>query len=421
MTLSSLVLAGALAVGLPGKAHHDCSQCEDWKAGLPAEVSSAIAPLDALLNPPASPPATPEAEAQAALDRDIQRDIELGRKYSEEIAKELKFSENVEMVARVERIGKEMSEIANRIQVQVSFGDRRRTVFPYTFRVVKGDDVNAFSIPGGFIYIYEGLITYSESDAELAGVIAHEISHAAFRHVAEVQRRASRLDLAQIPLILAALLTQSPDALVALQAGNLASQAFRSGWSLNAEQSADWGAIQYMVQSPYNPVGVLTFMERLAYRDTNNAQVNWGIYATHPPSKERAQFIVSRLRELQVPIRRSEVTTSLRASTRIGDDQGIELLFGKTKLHTFRGEGAILRSEEAVKKLNRFADRVPGLEELSREGYTLRAGGRPLFEVAQADLLPGQELDASFVEVLNRTRSAIFDLNYRIWTFSAPS
>jgi beta-barrel assembly-enhancing protease len=439
MTLSSLALACLLAEGSilapaeSGSLHeshshlHDCSACsaggDGWKHGLPPKLQDAVdrvedlstplsGPLDALRDGDQPALDTAEEKARKALERDIQRDLEMGRKYAEEIAKELKFSEDEALIKKVEKIGAELAEIANANPVDVSWGDRRHAKFPYTFKVVKDKDVNAFSVPGGFIYIYEGLINFAESDDELAGVVAHEISHAAFRHVAEVQRKASKLDLLQIPLIIAALMSRSQEALVGLQGATLVGQSFRSGWSLNAETSADWGAIQYMRKSNYNPVGVLTLMERLGYREQAR---DWGIYATHPPSRERAQTISARLREMSIPIRRSEVTTSLRATSVIADDQGIDLLFGKTRLHTFRGVGAIERSEEAVKKLNRFADGAPGLEQLGRDGYAIRGSNRPLFEVRQEDLLPGQELDAAFTETLNRLRAVIFDLNFRLW------
>lgn len=444
MTFTAVLLASALAPAQDlhqdhshGHAHHHAAEAchaEGWRAELPDGALEAVERVDqrfsnrrllwTIQNPSSLDQQTPPPDAavdpedkkkQEAHRKDVEMDIKLGTEYAAEVAKELQFSEDAEKIARVEKMGKELAAIANSQAVEVTFGDPRLSVFPYQFKVVKGKDVNAFSIPGGFIYIYEGLIDYAESDDELAGVVAHEISHAAFRHLAELRRRASRVDLLQIPLILAAILTRSPDALVGLQGANLAGQAFKSGWSLDAELSADYGAMQYMVQSGYNPVGTLTFMERLAYRDQGGPQIDWGILASHPPSKERAQAMLKFLNERNIPVRRSQVTTSLRASTKIGDEGAIELWFGKMKLHAFRGENAIVRSEDAVKRLNTFFDRVPGLEQVGRHGYTIRGSGRPLFEVSQQDMEQGQDLDLAFADVINRMRSVTFDLNYRLW------
>lgn len=444
MTFTAVLLASALTAAQEpntdhshGHAHHhatDACHAEGWRAELPEKALEAVERVDqrfsnqrllwSLQNPGSddqkAPPASgsPDPETQKKQDshkKDVDSDIKLGTEYAAEVAKELKFSEDAEKIAKVEKMGSELAAIANSKAVEVTFGDPRLSVFPYQFKVVKGKDVNAFSIPGGFIYIYEGLIDYAESDDELAGVVAHEISHAAFRHLAELRRRASRIDLMQIPLILAAILTRSPDALVGLQGANLAGQAFKSGWSLDAELSADFGAMQYMIQSGYNPVGTLTFMERLAYRDQGGPQIDWGILASHPPSKERAQAMLKFLNSKNIPVKRSQVTTSLRAATKIGDEGAIELWFGKMKLHAFRGENAIARSEDAVRKLNTFFDRVPGLEQVGRDGYAIRGSGRPLFEVTQQDMESGQDLDLAFADVINRMRSVTFDLNYRLW------
>lgn len=436
MSLSALILAAALG-GTPGTAaapgpdhalgHSGCAACSNWRSTIPSEARHAVALVD-LLNgrsPSEAPPVqaasgTPSEEElkakreQERLERDIRADEALGKQYAEEIAKELKFSEDQEMVARVNRIGAQLSAIANTTAVEVSWGDSRQTKFDYKFYVVANKDVNAFSVPGGHIYIYEGLINFAESDDELAGVVAHEIAHAAFRHVAVLRRQSSLIDILQIPIILAALISGSPDAMNAATAANAAGQSFRSGWSLNAETSADFGAVQYMIRSDFSPVGVLTFMERLAFRDAAGIPIDWGIYATHPPSRERADAIQKQLAAFNVPVKRSQVSSSMRAAAEIGNEQAIELSFGKTLLHEFRGEGAIQRAEEAARRLNVFMDRVPSLDELGRNGYVLRGGNRPLFEVRQQDLLPGEDLDKEFTEVLNRIRSVVFDLNYRL-------
>lgn len=441
MTLTAILLASALAApegqttshDTDGLAGHACATCTDgdWRSNLPYELKQAVARVDArssstrfLLSLQTAPPPVQAGEPAEDPDekkkrdshaKDVQADIKLGGEYAAEVAKELKFSEDPAKIERVEKIGRELAAIANANQVRVSFGDPRLSVFPYQFKVVQGKDVNAFSIPGGYIYIYEGLLDFAESDDEVAGVVAHEISHAAFRHLAVMRRKSEKIDLLQIPLIIAAIMTRSPEAMIGLQGVNLAGRAFQSGWSLDAELSADLGAMQYMVQSNYNPLGVLTFMERLAYRDQGGPQIDWGILATHPPSKERAQSMLEFLKDKGHPIKRSQVTTSLRAITKIADEGAIEVWFGRMRLHSFKGENAIKRSEDAVRRLNTFFDRVPSLDQVGREGYTIRGMGRPLFEVAQSDVPAGQDLDLTFADVINRMRSVTFDLNYRLW------
>ena len=404
MTFSSLILALAMS-----PAPHVCGADCDWRAELPPNVQAAVQKVDD------QKAADEKAEkAKKQHEKDVQDDIKMGEEYAKEVDKELKPSENKEFIEKVAKIGKELGDIANEENPEVSWGDPRHSVFPYKFKVVKGDDVNAFSIPGGNLYVYEGLINFAESDDELAGVLAHEVAHAAFRHVAWMRKSSSKLDLLQIPLLIISIMAAGGDAGAVAQAGLYGTQAAKSGWSQKAETSADYGALQYMVKSHYNPVGVLTLMERLAYKERANAQIEWGIFRTHPPSPERANFILKKLVELNIPVRRSQVTKSLSASTKIGPD-GIDLWFGTIRLYTFRGENAIERSELAEERVNRFLDGVPALYELSRDVYRLKGNNRELFEVKQDDLLVDEDLDTIFKATQSRIQSVMFDLSTRLW------
>lgn len=360
-----------------------------------------------------SPPAQQTANPQQ--EKNIEADKKLGEEISKEIAKQVEFSENKEYIARVERIGKEIAEIANVTNVDVTWGDDRLSKFDYKFHVVKGDDVNAFSVPGGYIYIYEGLIEFSESDDELAGVIAHEIAHASLRHIAWMQKENSKLDLLQLGAILAAIWSPRDAGKILFPTG-LAIRGIQSGWSVKAEESADYAGLQYMVKSNYNVLGALTFMERLAYRDHLKPQIDWGIFQTHPPSEERAKTFVGRLKAINVPFTRSAVTTSLRAVNKIGDN-GIELWFGQTKIHVFSGDEAQKRADRASDHLNDFFDQVPALFELTlRDKTAIYGSNRKLFDVIPADAeATGTPLSDSVDQAYQALRKAVFDLAYRTW------
>lgn len=411
--MHALVLASLLATSSSA-----CSQpaCEghDWKAALPPVALAAVHRVDEKKVEPPAPerPRVDDPKHQADLDADY----ELGKQYAAEVDKELKKSENAEMIARVERIGNELAAIANRHQVEVLWGDPRLNPFPYSFRVVKGDDVNAFSIPGGFIYIYEGLVKYAESDDELAGVVAHEIAHAAFRHIWALRREQSRLSAITLPLILISIFSRSEAAQGVATAGNLVATAIGSGWSQQAETSADHGGVLYMLRSRYNPVGALTFIERLAYDERMKARVDWGIYRTHPPTRERARAITALLTANNVPIRRSQVTTTLRSVVKPGENGTVVVSFAGIVIHTFAGDDAIARADEAAVRLNSFFDSEPKLFDLSRRGESMVGRNRTLFSVTDADLRPG----SSAVDVIAdqselALRKAVYELAYRTW------
>jgi predicted Zn-dependent protease len=356
-----------------------------------------------------------EAKGDTKHQREIEQDKKQGEEISKEVAKQVKFSENEELKKRVERIGADIAAIANKEQVKVTWGDPRLSTFDYKFFVIKGEDVNAFSVPGGYIYIYEGLIEFAESDDELAGVIAHEVAHASFRHIATMQKEQKSLDLLTLGAILAAIWSPKDAGKILFPTG-LAIRGVQSGWSVEAEEAADFGGLQYITKSKYNPLGTLTFMERLAYRDRFLPKIDWGIYQTHPHAEERAKTLIGEIRALNVPIERSTVTTSMRAVNKIGD-QGIELWFGSTKIHTFSGDVAQTRADRATDHLNAFFDRVPALFDVNvRNKASLFGGNQRLFEVDQADAqAQSLPLEKSVDAAYQALRKAVFDLGYRVW------
>lgn len=416
MTSLTLALAASLAVANP--ATPCCDNHDDWRADLPAQVREIVAQVDEQEQQQGGQPVTNASQFENAQhEKDVKGDIEMGRKYSAEVDKQLKASENIEQIERLQRIGNELAVIANEDKVEVLWGDKRLNPFPYSFHLVQGKDVNAFSMPGGYIYFYEGLLDYCESDDELAGVLAHEIAHASFRHVATLRKESQKFDVLQVPLLIAAIITGSPDIMAASQGAGFVAQAYTSAWSVKAETSSDYGAIQYMNKSKYSPVGVLTFMERLAYRDRSGPKIEWGIYQSHPPSQERAEFILKELREANIPVLRSKVSTSLAAKSSIDDEGGLNVKFGGISLYNFRGDGAIDRAEDAVLRLNRFFDTVPAVYEVTRSGTRILGGGRLLFELKPQDLKSGQELDKVAAETIKQMRTAVFDLNYRLWKY----
>lgn len=345
--------------------------------------------------------------------KDIDNDVKLGKEVAEEVKKELPESDNKEYIDRVQRIGQELAAIADKSIVKVTWGDPRLSPFKYEFHVLKGDDVNAFSLPGGIIYIYEGCVKFTETDDELAGVLAHEISHAAFRHIATLRKEQSKFDIINIPLILAAIFSKSPDAGNILVGADLLNRAVGSGWSVKAEQAADFGGLQFMCKSKYNPVGMLTFMERLAFKDRGAPDGNYSILQTHPPTAERARSLMAHLQEYNIPIRRSEVTTSWRAEVLPGENSTVDLWFGKTKLYTFGGSEALTRADNSAQAIDQFFDSVPAIYELGvKDGNRIIGQDRLLIDIAPDDgPNPEQRLEVA----LSALKKIVFDINYRLW------
>ncbi len=349
---------------------------------------------------------------------DLDRDTKMGEKYSKEVEKEVQFSKDEAMIARVQRVGAELSAIAQALPVEVTWGDKRLNPFKYTFKVIQGEDINAFSLPGGFIYIYEGLLKFADTDDELAGVMAHEIAHASLRHVDKMQRDSSKLQLATLPLILIGIFAGGGETASGLGSlGQLLNIAVGSGWSVDAERAADFAGMQYLVKSSYSPVGMLTFMERLGRKQRQYDRISLGIYQTHPPSKERADSAVSRLKKFDIPVQRSKVSTAYRAVTVKKENGPVELAFGDRVILTYGGSDAQTRANEDVLRLNEFFDTVPELYEASATSDGSILGYRkPLFKITEEDAaLAKTSVKALSEKTLRAVKQSIYLISYRIW------
>lgn len=388
----------------------------------PTHAVEAVRPLSPALNmivARAWQDAEQGADDEKRHQDDLKRDREVGGKYAQQVDKELKASTDAESIARVQRIGKELSDIANATHAEATWGDKRLNPFEYQFKLVQDKDVNAFSLPGGYIYVYDGLIKFAESDDELAGVLAHEIAHAAFRHVATLQREESKIQAIQIPLILLSILTGGAGAAMnTLSVGSLVGTAVGNGWSVKAEEAADYGGFQYLRKSKYDPSGMLTFMERLAVTERRKLMgIDLGIYRTHPPSEERADSIEKYMKADGVPIRRSKVSSSCRVEVKPHEDGTVRLEFNTRPIVAFSGSDALSRADKAAANLNAFFDSEPELYELqvTPEG---RISGRrqPLFELSHDDAVAAKSTVAQLSQdtALNVKR-AMGSLSFRVW------
>lgn len=366
--------------------------------------------------------ATPNIAAQQAPaieakhKKALEEDVELGKKVSLDVEKQLKLSKNEEAIARVTRIGAEMAAIANSTQVEALWGDKKFSPFEYSFKVVEGEDVNAFSLPGGLIYVYEGLLKYVESDDELAGVLAHEIAHASLRHVATLKREASKLAAIEIPAILIAILAGGQAGTDLLRGIQLGGTAIGSGWSQKAEKAADYAGLQYIRKSGYDATGSLTVVERLAWDERNKPKIEWGIFRSHPPSDARVKDVGARMRGYNLTVRRSKVTQSFQTLVKAGKGDASEIWFYGKKLYSFTGTDAKQRADAAALKLNEFFDGVPSLIQVQSSGNRVLGGKQVLIEVTEQDAATAKQPVTSVVDDATKSiRSAVFSLSYRVW------
>ena len=218
-------------------------------------------------------------ENPAAGSYTIEQEIQLGLQGKAEIERKLKILPPDHPLAKyIDHLGLQLAAKAP--------GYR----FPYSFKVVVEKSVNAFALPGGPIYVHTGLIS-AANEAELAGVMGHEISHVVMRHSA---RQASRQMKAQVPL---AILGAALGAGVGGLAGSLAQMgmSLTSGsvfmkYSRDAEKEADMVGAQIMYDAGYNPEGVVTFFLKLKQQQGGSGN-GPSFLASHPDPGDRAQSI----------------------------------------------------------------------------------------------------------------------------------
>ena len=311
-------------------------------------------------------------------------EIKLGRESHEEMLRNgLKLVKDPAMQTRIETIGKKLATFANAIVIPATYGSDNVVPYNYQFFIVDDKDVNAFCLPGGFIYINSGLLKYVQSDDELAGVIGHEIMHAAHHHVIKLQREQSRLNNQILLGLLAAILARVPAEATSnlLTSAQLLALQKVNGHSQNAERDADAGGIELVTRAHYNPVGALTFMERLARDEAASPQIEWGVYRTHPPSKERAQAMIANIRQRDMPINRRSVTNELKITTR-GTMEGAktvyELLLEGRVVYRSASKDEI---DSAANLLNHALDNDLQIFDITHASGTVQIEGAPIFTV----------------------------------------
>lgn len=230
------------------------------------------------------------SKAIGSLLLPVSEEQQLGNQLASQVNQEEKILDNQQVQAYVDRIGQRM--------VQAS-GDRR---FKYQFTVIdKPNEVNAFALPGGHIYVYSGLIRAADNEAELASVLGHEVGHVVERHAA------SQLG-AQFGLqTLAALaLGNNPGQIEQLAAG-VAAQGYLMKNSRDAERQADDDGLRYTVKAGYDPRAMPAFFQKLQKIAGGDPNAIEAFFSSHPGSGERVKTTTEQIRKMGNPTGKTEI------------------------------------------------------------------------------------------------------------------
>ena len=228
-----------------------------------------------------------------------QQDIELGRQAAAEVAQKQPIVHN-------SQVKNYLTSLVQRLARSPHAG----TEFPFSVQAISDNNINAFALPGGPLFIYTGLITLADNEAQLAGVLAHEMSHIRLRHGTS---QASKANLFQLPLMLAGglgegLIGQLTQLGIGLGTGSVLLKMSRT-----AESQADYNGAQIMAEAGYNPIEMAQLFEKLEAKEGQAQSAQF--LSDHPNPGNRIKAVQEEIQQMP----RRSYTTDTRQFARIKD------------------------------------------------------------------------------------------------------
>jgi beta-barrel assembly-enhancing protease len=194
----------------------------------------------------------------------------MGRQLAQEVERTSKLVDDRDVAEYINRIGQNL----------VRNSDAK---VPFVIKVIESDEINALALPGGFFYVNTGLILAANEEAELAGVMAHEIAHVAARHGTEQYTKGQIFNIASLPLIFVG----GPIGYGIRQAAGLLIPLQFLRFSRGAEREADFLGLEYLHKTGYDPTAFVSFFEKVEAQERKRPGVLAKAFSTHPPTTDR--------------------------------------------------------------------------------------------------------------------------------------
>ena len=223
----------------------------------------------------------------------LEKEIALGKQLASEVERQAKIINDPVIAEYVNRVGQNL----------VRNSDAK---VPFTIKVIDSEEVNAFALPGGFFFVNSGLILKADNEAELAGVMAHEIAHVAARHGTRQATRGEIAQLGMIPLIFMGGWTGYG----IYQAASVLVPVGFLKFSRAMESEADMLGLEYMYKTGYDPTAFVDFFEKIETLEKRKPGTMAKVFSTHPPTDDRIRAAQKNIQEYLKAKPEYVVTTS---------------------------------------------------------------------------------------------------------------
>ncbi len=224
----------------------------------------------------------------------LENEIAIGKQLAQEVERQAKIVDDPVIAEYVNRVGQNL----------VRNSDAK---VPFTIKVLDSEEVNAFALPGGFFFVNSGLILKADNEAELAGVMAHEIAHVAARHGT---RNATRGELAQIAMIPVMVMSGGWAGYAIYQGAHLAIPMGFLAFTRANEREADYLGLQYMYKAGYDPTSFVDFFEKIQTLEKRKPGTVAKVFSTHPMTDDRIKASQNEIQAILVAKPEYVVNTS---------------------------------------------------------------------------------------------------------------
>ena len=234
----------------------------------------------------------------AEPDPDLAKEVEIGRKAVKRIEEEWPLTTDPAVTSKLEMIASKLEPyMSRRINWEI--------------KLVKTEALNAFCLPGGFIFFTTGIVDALKTDSELAAVMAHEMIHADRKHSLRMAAESNKVTLGALAVMLL-----SGGAAAPIVLAQVAQVAITSAYTMELEAEADRLGLDALIQSGYSPTGMITLFEHFMAEDYKQPIVEYGIYMNHPETPKRLEAAVKILHDRKIPIERKYSLGLLRTELR---------------------------------------------------------------------------------------------------------